>query len=63
MSDKVKINLYIGTGFAGCKYEDCEYVDREEWDAMSAEEKEEYLDQAANDFLTSRIDFSAYVED
>lgn len=63
MSSKVKINLYIGTGFAGCKYEDHEYVDRDEWEAMSEEEQQDYLDQAAQDFLANHIEWSAYVDE
>jgi len=63
MSNKVKINLYIGTGFSGRKYEDHEYVDRNEWEAMSEKEQQDYLDRAALDFLANHIEWSAYVDE
>lgn len=63
MTDKVKIKLYIGTGFAGAKHEDEEYIDRKEWEGMSPEQREEYLEQAATDYLNNHIDYSAWVEE
>lgn len=63
MNDKVKIKLYIGTGFAGCDHRNVEYVDRAEWEAMTEKEQDNYLDQVAQDFLENHIDFSAWVEE
>lgn len=61
MSDQVKIRLYIGTGFAGAEHVDYEYVDRSDWDSMSEEDREKYLEEAAQDFLGNHIDYSAVV--
>lgn len=63
MSDKVKINLYIGTGFARCTHEDVEYVDRAEWEAMTSEQRQAYLEDAAATYLSNHIDYSASVEE
>lgn len=61
MSGQVKIVLYIGTGFAGVKHEDFEYVDRAEWEEMDEAAQEAYLEQAAIDYLHNHIDYSASV--
>lgn len=63
MGDKVKIKVYVGTGFAGCTHEDVEYVDRAEWEAMTEEEQEAYLEEAASTFLHNCIEHSAWVDD
>jgi hypothetical protein len=59
--DKVKIKLYIGTGYAGCDHTDYEYVDRSEWETMTEKERDAYLDEAANTHLQNNIEYSAYV--
>lgn len=63
MTDQVKIKLFIGTGFADANHEDEEYIDRAEWEAMTEMEQEAYLEQAATDFMSNHIEYSAYVED
>ena len=62
MGDKIKIRMYIGTGFAGCNYEDFEEIDRSEWEAMTDKERDDYLDQAATDFLSNHIEYAAWAE-
>ncbi len=61
MKDKVKICLYIGTGFAGCEHVDFEYVERAEWEAMTEAQRDEYLEDAAKTHLSNHIDYSASV--
>lgn len=60
----MKIKLYVNTGFANCNHKDELEVPDEEWNAMSVEEREKFLDEAALDFMGSVIDFGALpVED
>lgn len=61
MSDTVRIKITVDTGFANASHTDYEEVDREEWDSMTKEEQEEYLDQAAIDLRDNHIDCNAYV--
>ncbi|TWC17116.1 hypothetical protein FBY06_11836 [Pseudomonas sp. SJZ085] len=63
MSDKIKIKLFVGTGFAGCAHRDEEFVDRAEWEAMSEQQREQYLDDAATDYLHNCVEYSAWVEE
>jgi hypothetical protein len=56
----MKIKLYINTGFANCKH--TEIIDcPEEWEKMSQQEKEEWLDDEALDFLNNHIDYGAII--
>lgn len=61
MSDQVKIELYVGTGFSGCDHKDYEFIDKIEWEAMTEEQQEQYLDQAASDYLHNTVEYSAWV--
>ena len=63
MKDKVKIHMYVNTGFAGAKHKDFILIDRDEWEEMSEEERDDYLDDTAREYMDNCIDFGAYVED
>lgn len=63
MSNTVRIKLYVDTGFANCKHEDEEEIDRGVWEAMSEEERAACLEDAAQTYLSNCIDFGAYVEE
>ena len=57
-----RIRLVIDTGFAGCQHED--FLDLpDDWETMSEEERQKYLDEEASDFLSNNINYSAYVVD
>lgn len=61
MTDKIKIKLYCTTGLIG--FDHVEYVeeDREAWEAKSAWEREDILQEYAEKFLSRHIDYGAYV--
>lgn len=60
----MKIKLFVNTGFANCKHEDILEIDDQEWEEMTLEEQEKYMDEAAMDFMSNYIEYGAYpVED
>lgn len=61
MSDVVRIKVYVYTGYPSAKYEDIIEVDTEDWEAMPEGEREELLDEFAQEFLNDRIECGAYV--
>jgi len=63
MSDVIKIALYVGTGFAGCKHEDVYEMPREDWDSMSEKERDDLLNELAVEYRAERIECSAWVID
>ncbi len=63
MSDTVKIGLYVGTGYAGCNYEDSVEVDKAWWESLTEHEQEKELDEMAQEFLWNKIECSAWVEE
>jgi hypothetical protein len=58
----VKIKIYVDTGFAGCRHVDFQDLP-DDWEELSAEEREEYLDEAATDFRNNVINYGASVVD
>lgn len=53
----MKIKLNISTGYAGADYEDEVEIDDSEFEGMSEEEKEEYINEEyVEPFLHERID-------
>jgi hypothetical protein len=62
MTMKKKIRLYVDTGFAGCRHEDFQDLP-DDWEEMSEEEHQKYLDEEAAVFLQNCISFGAYVVD
>lgn len=63
MSEKIKVKMYVHTGFANCKHEDEFEIDRDEWEEMDEKEREKYLDDVAQDYLGNCIDYGAYAEE
>ena len=63
MSDVVKIKLYVGTGFHGAEHEDYYEYPRDEWEAMSEDERGNVLNELAVEYLHERCECSAWVED
>jgi len=56
----VRIKLWVNTGFAGAKHEE-EIEGPDEWETMSPEEREKWMDEAARDYLFDRCEFGAAV--
>lgn len=56
-----KIKLYVNTGCAGCKHIDYHDIPDDEWDEMTEKEREELLDELAQDYLVNHIDYGAFV--
>lgn len=63
MSDKIRIKLYVDTGYPTAKHEDHEEVDRAWWNSLSEKERDEWLDQAAQDYMSNCIEYGAYVDE
>lgn len=63
MTDKIRIKLYVNTGYPIGSHSLYEEIEREDWEGMSSIEQEAYLDQAAVDFMQKHIEFGAYVVD
>ena len=57
-----RIKVYVCTNKTGSKVED-EFDAPEDWDQMDDTERDEYLDQVAQDHLSNSADFGAYVVD
>jgi catalase len=51
MSDMVKIRVHISTNKVGSECEDYFEVERDVWESMTEEEKEEICQQAAFNYL------------
>jgi hypothetical protein len=58
----MKIKLYIEGKSEDCDHEAFEDLP-DNWDAMSNEEKDNYLDEAAQGFLVNHVSYGAYVVD
>jgi hypothetical protein len=56
-----KIKMYVNTGFAGVKHEDVLEISNEEWDSLEEDEREDYLDDIAKDYLHNCIDYGAHI--
>lgn len=61
MSDTIKIKLHVGTGFANCQHEDTLEIDKEVWEEMSEQERDDFLDEAAIDFRNNVIECGAWI--
>lgn len=62
-TDKVKIKVFVYTGFSNAEHEDYFYVDREKWNLLTEQEREDLLDSYASEYMSNCIEFGAYVED
>lgn len=65
MDDRIKIRVHIGVSFsANAEHEETVTgPSRAEWDAMSEEERDTYLEETAQDTLANYLDLNAYVEE
>jgi hypothetical protein len=57
----VRIKLYCNTGFANARHSEIIEIDDAEWAAKSEEERDKYLEDVAQDFMSNHIDYGAYV--
>ncbi len=56
----VQIKLYVNTGFVGARHE--EIIDGpDDWETMTEDEREEWIDEAAKDYLINCIEFGGNV--
>lgn len=62
MSDKIRIKMYVHTGYPTASHEDYEEVDRAEWEAMTDKERDDYLGDAAQTYMENCIEYGAYPE-
>ncbi|MFC9973609.1 hypothetical protein ACFVH6_22210 [Spirillospora sp. NPDC127200] len=60
---RVKIRVHIGVSFsANADHEETVTgPPRDEWDAMTSDERDTYLSETAEDVLANYLDLSAYV--
>ena len=63
MKDYVKIKMYVGTGYHGVEHEDYYEYPRDEWEAMSEDQRVQVLNDMALEFLHERCECSAWVEE
>lgn len=57
----IKMNLSIG--YAGADRNDEEYIDDEEWEAMTEKERNQLLDELSTDWANNFIEIAAWVEE
>lgn len=63
MRETLKIKLFIGTGFVGADHKGEEEVDKQFWQGLTEKQQDEYLEEAARDFLNNHIEYTAYIEE
>ena len=62
--DKLKIRLWLNIGIANADQDETFTSDdytKSEWDALTAEERSDYLDMLANDHMSNYLDCGAEV--
>lgn len=60
MSEKRMIRLYVNTGFIGANHQKFAQLP-DGWDDMNEDERDEYLDLEAQEFLSSKISYGGEV--
>lgn len=63
MANTIRIKMYVDTGFPTACHEDYHEVDKDEWEAMTKDEKDSYLEEVAKEYMGDCIDYGAYLED
>lgn len=53
----MKFLLYVETGFVGARHEEEIEIDDEEYNDMTAYERDTYLDDAAREFMNNQIEY------
>jgi hypothetical protein len=59
--ETIKIQVYCHTGYVGCNHDYIEEFDKEEWSKLSEEERENWLNELAQDNMGNHIDYGAFV--
>lgn len=57
----VRVSMNV-EGFGSSETEELE-IDRAEWEAMTIAQRNEYIDQAAEDFATNYVNWGWHIED
>lgn len=63
MKDVVKIKVGYSGRFVGMRESYTEEVDKEYWDSLTSEEKDEFLDKLAVDFRAESVECWAFEEE
>lgn len=61
MSDQVRIKVLVETGYTGGDHEDEILIDLSEWEAMSEQDQNEFLNESALDLRDNYVSCSAWV--
>lgn len=59
----VKIKVYCHTGFTGCNHDFTYELPKKEWDNMSEDERNEFLNNLATENMHNHIDYGAHLID
>ena len=62
MSKSRRIKVSLSIGFGNAKREDHQDLP-DDWDDMSVEDQQNYLEEIAQDFASNYVDVSAWVEE
>lgn len=62
MSKSRRIKMNLGIGLGNAKQEDYQDLP-DDWDDMSVEDQQNYLEEVARDFASNYVDVSAWVEE
>lgn len=60
-NEVVKIQIDLNIGISNANQADYHEIPKSEWDAMSEDEQESYLNQVANDHVNNYVDCAAWV--
>lgn len=63
MSDTVKIRMSLATRYVGSEMTDIMELDREDWEALSEDDKEKMLEEIYMDFLSNENYGGIWVEE
>lgn len=61
MNDKVKITLTLSIGFPTATRKQIIEIDREEWEEMSEDMREQFLDEEAQYMIANHADVSVQI--
>ena len=63
MSEDIKVNITLGTGFANGVHKTTESISRAYWESMSEEARETFLNEIATEWMWSKLDLFWEVEE
>lgn len=61
MGDKIRIRLFLDSGYAGGVREDYTEIDRFDWECMTEEDRVEMLNETASEYAHNYIDYGAEI--